>query len=321
MLDYDQTYFGCGNKVPAHSLKSLLDENDYSFLIPDNNIVKINDEFLVSSIDTVFPFTSDIALFTKATVLHCANDLFASGVYPIQANVSVGVSASLNVNEIKQLFNSLKVALNEREINSCNYHTFRADQTSVTIAMNGTAKELKSKARLSGEYDIFLTKPIGFWTTQKHRAGDANLCSKQLLLESNSTWLYFIQSELVKYSTDISGFGLIGHIASFLKSQQYCASLDLDRIISPLNIDFANIEHYLGCSAKSNLESFGACVSSVERLNDVVLDVLFGGEINGPILMIVEQGAELGMWFDKLMHIGTASPHVSTENQIIKVRG
>lgn len=320
MLDYDQTYFGCGNKVPAYSLKSLLDESDYSFLIPDNNIIKINNECLVSSIDTVFPFTSDIALFAQATVLHCANDLFSSGVNPIQANVSIGVSASLDIDEVKQLFNCLKEALNDREIYSCNYHTFRADQTSVTITMNGTAKELKPKAKLSGDYDIFLTKPIGTWSTQNYRSSDANYFCDHLLLESNSVWLEFIQSDLVKYSTDISGFGLIGHLGAFLESQQYYASLCLDKILSPLNIDLTNKEHYLGCSAKSNIESFGKFISPNEKLGDLALDVLFGGEINGPILMLIEKDSDLGNCLERLIHIGTISPKLSINNNIIKVK-
>jgi hypothetical protein len=41
MLDCDASYFGCGNKVPAFELASLTNNEDHSFLLPDNRIFKV----------------------------------------------------------------------------------------------------------------------------------------------------------------------------------------------------------------------------------------------------------------------------------------
>lgn len=320
MLDHDQTYFGCGNKFSAHRLQNLLGECDYSFLLPDNNVIKTIDGYLYSSIDTVFPFTSDISTYARATVLHCANDLYASGVKPIQACVSIGISASLNDAEIKFLFKSLLDALSELDVSSVNYHTFMADQTSITVSMNGTANDIKPQVQLSGFYDVFLTKPIGVWATRNYQNKDEGCYALNTLLDSNYRWMDFIRSDVVKYSTDISGFGLIGHVASILESQQYSAKLNLSKIISPLGIDTAIFHHGLGCSAKSNIESFGSLVGKDNYFNDVCLDVLFGGEINGPILVVVERDAEKNNFLKKMLYIGTMSPYIDNQKKIeIKV--
>ena len=99
MLDFDQTYFGCGNKVPANQLKKLLNEKDFSFLLPDSTSFKVDNGFIHSTIDTVFPFINDIETYAIATVSHCANDQIASGVAPIQASVSIGLSSGLDEKE------------------------------------------------------------------------------------------------------------------------------------------------------------------------------------------------------------------------------
>lgn len=319
MLDYDQTYFGCGNKLPANNLRDLLEEVNYSFLLPDNNIVKIDNGYIHSTIDTVFPFVDDISTYVMATILHCANDIYASGIKPIQASVSVGISNSLDKNEIKLMFKCIQEGLDALGINSCNYHTFRADQTSITITMNGISRELKPEFEMNGCYDIFLTKPVGVWSTRNIRCQEEDF-SVKAILSNNLEWLDFIRSDSVKYATDISGFGLIGHLASIIQNKNYLVSLSLDSVLGPLNFEAKSAPYFLGCSAKSNLESFGSLVENIQELDDIIIDVLFGGEINGPILAIVERDAELGEWFDKLIHIGTASPHMSTKNQIIKVR-
>lgn len=321
MLDFDQTYFGCGNKYPAGKLRSLLDENDYSFLLPDNEAQKVNDGYLYSTIDTVFPFIDDIDIYCRATVLHCANDLFCSGVKPIQASISVGISGSLNQIEVKKLFNSLQAGIQEVGITTANYHTFRADQTSITIAMNGIDNIKKGKASLDGIYELYLTKPIGIWSTKDIHSKSENwdYCINNLLI-NNSNWLEFLKSDCVKYSTDVSGFGLVGHLVSILQDQSYSAEISLKSIIAPLKKYISNSEHYLGCSAKSNVESFFEYLDTAHQLDSFTLDVLFGGEVNGPILVAVKKNFADVQTLNKLVHIGTISPRIGNSMQILKVR-
>lgn len=319
MIDYDQTYFGCGNKLPANNLRDLLEEVDYSFLLPDNNIIKNGNRYIHSAIDTVFPFVDDINIYVRATILHCANDIYASGIKPIQASVSVGISNTLDKTEIKLLFKCIQEGLDALEINSCNYHTFRADQTSITIAMNGISSELKPEFEMNGCYDIFLTKPVGVWSTRSARCQEEDF-SVKAILSSNLAWLDFIRSDYVKYATDISGFGLIGHLASIIQNKKYLASLNLNSVLGPLNFDAKSTPHFLGCSTKSNLESFGSLVDNIQELDDIIIDVLFGGEINGPILAIVEKGSILSEFSEGLIHIGTISPSMSYIKKVIKIK-
>lgn len=317
MLDFDQTYFGCGNKCPAHTLKSLLDEDDYSFILPDNNIIKLNDSYIYNSIDTVFPFTENIDIYARATILHAANDLFASGVNPVQASISIGISSSLNQSEIRCLFIGVKSALEELGINSANYHTFMADQTSITVAMNGIDSFKKETPILLENYNLYLTKPLGLWSSRNLRQNDKSSASG--LLKSNMCWLNFIRKNYVKFSTDISGFGLIGHLISILHNQKYRAFLSLNSIMVPVLDGVSSREHFLGCSSKSNLASFSKYVKPANELDELSLDVLYGGEINGPILAVVDQKFSGAADLHDLIHIGTISPSICAGNQIIEI--
>lgn len=319
MLDFDQTYFGCGNKVPANQLKKLLNEKDFSFLLPDSTSFKVDNGFIHSTIDTVFPFINDIETYAIATVSHCANDLIASGVAPIQASVSIGLSSGLDEKETKLLFVSIKRGLFDLGIHSSNYHTFRADQTSITVSVNGYSFSVKPKLKLEKKYHIYLTKPLGVWSTQLL---NKNKNINSYIKQSNISKLAFVNSKFVKYATDISGFGLMGHLLPLLEEQNYCATLCLKSILKPIELSLQQTDHYLGCSARSNVESFSSFVENINELNELIMDVLFGGEINGPILAIVDHNDMLNIELQslgELIHIGTIVPRSGNKRKPIMV--
>jgi len=319
VLDYDQTYFGCGNKVPANKLKNLLNEKDFSFLLPDNSILEVDNGFIHTTIDTVFPFVDDIETYAIATVFHCANDLIASGVTPIQASVSIGLSSGLDEKETKLLFACIKRGLFDLGIHSSNYHTFRADQTSITVSVNGYSFSVKPKPKLENKYHIYLTKPLGIWSTQSL---NKNKSVNSYIKQSNLNKLAFVNSKYVKYATDISGFGLMGHLLPLLEEQNYCATLCLKSILKPIELPLQQTAHYLGCSARSNVESFSSFVENINELNELIMDVLFGGEINGPILAIVDHNDMLNRELQSLsefIHIGTIVPRCDNKRKPIMV--
>ncbi|UTT85415.1 hypothetical protein LZI70_03805 [Vibrio pelagius] len=320
MLDYDQTYFGCGNKVPADKLRTLLEEPDYSFLLPDNEISESKGDYIYSTIDTVFPFIDSVDTYARATVLHCANDLIASGITPNQASVSIGISENLDETETKLLFSSINLGLEELGIVSCNYHTYRADQTSITIAVNGSSNKIRVNPKFTQSYDIFLTKPVGVWSTKSSNRRGKISNAHDVLLQSNYPWIEFVQSNFVKYSTDLSGFGLIGHLLPILEEQRYQASISLSSLLGALGELEECQEHHMGCSAKSNFKSFSPYVEFGNDLDNVTLDVLFGGEINGPILMVVDIESLQGVDTSSLIHIGEISPIQSNKDKVIELR-
>lgn len=319
MIDFDQTYFGCGNKVPAWKLMELLNKKDFTFLAPDNCIKDIDNKFLYSTVDTVFPFTSDIETYVKATVLHCANDLISIAVRPIQACVSIGLSLQLTEHDLRCIFKNLESSLNELNINSenVNYHTFMADQTSITISMNGISNFIRERVHLHGAYSIYLTKPIGSWSAVNSK--DKSI----LFLKNNIDFLDLLEHQKIVYSTDISGYGLIGHLLPFLQSENYFSELCMNSLLSRVNKEKEQDDSFLGCSTKSNIESFKDYIdNSINHLGIPTLEALFGGEINGPIMIIANRNEISEIMLDKvkeLIHVGSIYPLKKDDSKLIRL--
>ena len=297
MLDCDPSYFGCGNKLSACKLKQFTKQQDYRFLIPDNGVTEVGNTYIYSTIDTVFPFVSDIEVYVLGTINHCANDLYASGLKPELACTSIGLSLDLSDDEVEFLFDVLRSGLESLNVKCTNMHSFRADQTSITLSLVAfsTTDAPTAFDTVKDGSEIYLTRPVGNWTLlpSKHYTYD-NRGGFKWLLSNNSYVSELIRKFKFDYSTDISGFGLVGHLLPILESNSLYATLDFNAIWDRReNLEVSEVKDS-NCSSVANMKSFSEFVRNFDGLNQFQRDVLFGGEINGPILLFLDPNSNEG---------------------------
>tara|TARA_R110001583_G_scaffold173897_2_gene328008 strand:- start:4171 stop:5166 length:996 start_codon:yes stop_codon:yes gene_type:complete len=329
VLDCDPSYFGCGNKVPAFELASMTNNEDYSFLLPDNGTFKGFGQNIHSTIDTVFPFTKDIKLFTTAAFYHCANDLFIDGILPSIATVSVGLSSYLDSQEIETLFNKLNELFEYEHIVCQNFHTYKADQTSITISFTGWDDKKLSNKQISPNQTIFLTKPLGHSVLFSDESNClTNLSSIGDLTHSARDLALLLRNHEISVATDVSGFGLIGHLSSILDTYNYDIDLFLDLIPRIENFESLCSEYGLTCSARSNVESFMSKIANSDEMKIHETELLFSGEINGPMLFILDENDESDLNFKKevekitnVYKIGVVSSFINRPKKINLIRG
>ncbi|MEM6348009.1 MAG: selenide, water dikinase SelD, partial [Bacteroidota bacterium] len=139
---------------------------------------------------------------------------------------------------------------------------------------------------------LFLTKPIGVGilsTAQKQQklAAEHQDIARDSMIQLNKLGETFAKYAYVKAMTDVTGFGLLGHLGEMCEASKTSATVWLDKVPK-----LPHIDHYIeqGCipgGTHRNYESYG---DKVSELNDYQKAILCDPQTSGGLLIAVMPG-------------------------------
>lgn len=201
---------------------------------------------LIQTVDYFRAIVSDPFLMGKIATNHCLSDLFAMGVAPHSAlaiaSVPHGAEPQLEATLYQLLSGTLQV-LQQAGAVLIGGHTVEGDELALGLSCNGlvptqNADHIPSLLRKGGMQPgdaLILTKPLGTGTLF---AADMQFKAKgrwiegaiAMMLQSNQAAATILQQHGVTACTDVTGFGLVGHLLEMLRPSQMSAEIDLDAI-------------------------------------------------------------------------------------------
>lgn len=228
---------GCGSKVSSQVLQRVLQRLQQEpglgwqredILLgldaaDDAAIVSVpTGQVLVQTVDYFRALLNDPFVFGQIAAHHCLNDLFAMGAAP-QSALAVATlpyAAAAKTEEILYhlLLGATKV-LQQAGAVLVGGHTSEATELALGLMCNGlaTPAELFRKTGLQAGQMLILTKPLGTGTLF---AADMRLQAKgrwiqtaiQSMLHSNQQAVDCFRAHAAAACTDVTGFGLVGHL-------------------------------------------------------------------------------------------------------------
>lgn len=241
---------GCGGKVGADVLQQALaglngEEGACALPEPDDAaVIPLSDDpaadVLVQSVDVLKPLLDDPWLTGRITTLHALSDLYAMHARPhsVQVQVQVPVMAeALQVRDLQQLLQGVQREVERAGARLLGGHTLEADTLQLGLTVNGLAQpgQLLRKRGVQAGDVLILTKPIGsgalFAAAMRGAARTAWIDQAiPLLLQSNQAAADILFHHGAHALTDITGFGLVGHLLEMLRPDGLGAQLTLDGI-------------------------------------------------------------------------------------------
>ncbi len=241
---------GCGAKVGSSVLTGVLDElevfnrDDVRIGLHDADDAALLEippgRSLVQTVDGFRAFTGDLHLFGRIALVHAASDLYAMGAEPHSALVTVTLPFAekhLVANDLRQLMGGIAEEARRLRITLLGGHTSEGSETSVSVTMNGLAgsDSVFRKGRLRPGDGIILAKPVG---TGAILAADMHLKAKgswvdevfEGMLKSNGEAASILKQAGIPAVTDVTGFGLAGHLTEMLEASGTGAEIEIDRI-------------------------------------------------------------------------------------------
>lgn len=241
---------GCGAKVAANILDDVLQElplvTHTDVITQDSRVedasrIRLdNDRVLLQSIDQVSAFINDPYLFARIATNHCLSDIFAMGCEAHSALAIVGLpfaSRRYQKSQLRELMLGCSTALQESDCSLIGGHTAESPELSFGLCVNGFAAEssLLTKHGMNTGDIIILTKPLGTGTIlaadMRHRAKhDWVKNALAHMLQSNRTAARCFQNNQATACTDVTGFGLAGHLLEMLEFDRVEVELDLEHL-------------------------------------------------------------------------------------------
>lgn len=232
---------GCGAKVASAILKEVLTElpqqPDSLTRSEDAACIELGDgrQFL-QSVDLLKAFHSDPWLFARIASNHCLSDLHAMGVTANSAQAIVGLppaSSAISKAQLGELMQGCNLELQAEGCELIGGHSAESDSLQFGLCVNAivpAGQALLHKTGMQAGDVLILTKALGTGTVlaaqmrYQARHGWIQACLDSML-QSNRAAVQILLESRASSCTDITGFGLVGHLAEMLDS---CCQLNLE---------------------------------------------------------------------------------------------
>ena len=232
---------GCGSKLPASLLTRVLkrlDILDQEHLLQgigeDAALVRVDRHPLAVSTDHFPQMVSDTYLFGRISAHHGMSDLFAMGAMPryALANLSVQLmSPALMEEEAYLMLKGVNDALKEEGVSLVGGHSTESETTQLGCTLFGElSEEPLTKSALAAHDHLILTKPLGIGVIL---AGDMRLLTRgrwlqaalRVMDQSNGPAVKVLREFGCGSCTDVTGFGLLGHLSEMVQASNCAAEV------------------------------------------------------------------------------------------------
>jgi selenide,water dikinase len=296
---------GCGAKVGADVLGAVLrrlaadfpgycrgDGNDTA-TVPGSG-----EEIVVQSVDVLRAIVQDPWLMGRIAANHALSDLHASGARPVSALAVVTLpfaGGELLERELQQL---LAGALHEFSRVGCvlnGGHTLQGPELAIGFVVNGVPRDpvvgvLEKVTGKPGDA-LVLTRALGtgvlFAAHMQLRADGRDIdTALAAMLQGNADAAEICASFGASACTDVTGFGLLGHLREML-GEQLAARIYLERLpLLPGALALAR-EGVLSTMHAANLEAAAGAVEFAPRVDHALGQLAFDPQTAGGLLMAV----------------------------------
>lgn len=302
---------GCGCKIAPAVLDTILKSNQPAALFPQllvGNATKDdaaaydlgNDQVLISTTDFFMPIVDDAFAFGKIAGANAISDVYAMGGQPILAIAILGWPVDKLPAELaQQVIEGARAVCTEAGIPLAGGHSIDSPEPIFGLAVNGLVhkKSLKQNNTAQEGDWLLLTKPLGVGilsTAQKKEllSADDQQALLQLLMQLNKVGAALGKINGVHAMTDVTGFGLLGHLlevaeGSGLSAELYYSKVPvIDAAKNYLAQRIVPDATYRNWNSYSSKTGFGTGVNVMEAFN-----ILPDPQTNGGLLIAVAPDA------------------------------
>nr|WP_239552558.1 selenide, water dikinase SelD [Oceanisphaera litoralis] len=298
---------GCGCKISPKVLDTILHSqlprfNDPRLVVGNDSrddaaVVDIgNGMGIISTTDFFMPIVDDPFTFGRIAATNAISDIYAMGGTPITAIAILGWPVNLLAPEIaQQVIDGGRQACFDAGISLAGGHSIDAPEPIFGLAVTGqiALDRVKRNDTAAAGDRLFLTKPLGIGilsTAQKKGVllDEHATLAADIMCQLNKPGQDFATLEGVSAMTDVTGFGLMGHLLEVCEGADVSATLKMADI--PL---LPAVDHYLQAGAVPggtlrNLDAYGHKLAPLSQRQQ---HILCDPQTSGGLLVAVRPDA------------------------------
>lgn len=297
---------GCGCKISPKILDKILHGNQTSAQSRYENLIVGNDsrddaavldfgngEAIISTTDFFMPIVDDAFDFGRIASANAISDVYAMGGEPIMAIAILGWPLDKLPPEVAgQVLEGSRAICQEAGIPLAGGHSIDSPEPIFGLAVTGRVRldHLKQNNTATEGCRLYLTKPLGvgiLTTAQKKgilKPEHAHMAPAQMA-QLNSFGAVLGKLPYVKALTDVTGFGLLGHLTEMAEGSGLSAVLEFDVVPKlPVVEEYLALKSFPGGTVR-NWDSYG---HKIAELTETQRYILADPQTSGGLLIAVE---------------------------------
>jgi selenide, water dikinase len=239
---------GCASKIGQADLQRVLSKlppvEDPNVLVgtaagDDAGIYRIAPaRALVQTVDVFTPCVDDPCLFGMIAAANSLSDVYAMGGTPLTALSVIGFPADdMNLDVMATILRGAMAKLSEAGCALVGGHSFLDDEIKCGFAVTGQIDPARCIQRAGAQPGdvIVITKPLGtgmvsFASQIERLRPEDTTAAAAAMTELNRDAGRLMFEHGAHACTDVTGFGLAGHLVEMARGSGVCAEVDIERL-------------------------------------------------------------------------------------------
>jgi len=301
---------GCGCKIAPGVLSEILKKSS-GFPVPkelmvgietadDAAVYKLNDEqALIATTDFFMPIVDDPFDFGRIAATNAISDVYAMGGTPIMALALVGMPVNkLPLDTIGKIIQGGESICAEAGIPIAGGHTIDSVEPIYGLVVMGLVHPSKVKRNADARAGdvLILGKPLGVGVLSAALKKDKLDAAGYAAMIANTTKLNkpgkaLAQLDGVHALTDVTGFGLLGHLLELARGASLGAELEMAKIPLLPGVEALARDGYFTGASGRNWEAYGHDVELGAGVGDTGRVLLSDPQTSGGLLVSCDAGS------------------------------
>ena len=303
---------GCGCKIAPQVLDTILQSqlpamataNDANLLVGNDSrddaaVYDLGDgTAVISTTDFFMPIVDDAFDFGRVAATNAISDIYAMGGTPLMAIAILGWPIDKLAPEVAgQVIDGARQVCAEAGMMLAGGHSIDAPEPIFGLAVTGRVDidQLKRNDKAKSGDSLLLTKPLGVGIlTTAEKKGLLRDADTQLARD-NMVKLNIIGAKLAKVDgvnamTDVTGFGLMGHLLEVCRGSGLQANINETEVPLLTDLDYYLEKNAVPGGSGRNYASYGQYLPD---MTDRQINVLCDPQTSGGLLVSVSAEAKL----------------------------
>jgi cysteine desulfurase len=296
---------GCACKIRPQYLEQVLKDLpavfDENILVglntsDDAAVYRINDQIaLVQTVDFFTPIVDDPYTFGAIAAANALSDIYAMGARPVFALNIVGFPSNrLPMQVLKDILRGASDKAAEAGISIAGGHSVDDPEPKFGMVVSGIVnpeKIITNAGAQPGDI-LILTKPIGtgiISTAVKKGMADepTSKAAQEIMLTLNKSAAEIMETFPVHACTDITGFGLLGHLKEMMEASGTSSVVDSEKVPLIQGVYELAMSGAIPGGTQNNLLFVKEHISWDEKFAELMKLILCDAQTSGGLLISV----------------------------------
>ena len=296
---------GCASKISAGLLGRVLGTlptPEYPNVMigmpagDDAGVVRIDEKnAIVQTVDVFTPSVDDPYQFGQIAAANSVSDVYAMGGRPISALSIIGFPTDSVPEEVfREILRGGIEKMDEAGVPVVGGHSINDPQVKAGFAVTGMIEtdQVFTNATIRPGDRLILTKPLGTgilaFGSQIDRVRSESLdAAARSMARLNADAARLMKQFSAHAATDITGFGLFGHLVKMARAASLKIQIEWDRLPVLPEVLECLAAGIISGGTERNRESFETEVVAGDGVSDAMLDLCYDPQTSGGLLIAV----------------------------------